>query len=859
MALLFNHTDENMTSDGGDLKLEGTALSEIGLDTFATTAEPNGFINPETMVTCTWSDSTPDRTLSIGPASGSLVYYSDGLKYTKTGAETIQIDATEGEHYIYYDGATLSKTTTFTESLITEKAFVAVIYWDLTNSKQIYFGREYLHTTKMGGKTHAMRHQVYGFVLQSGGGLTDMIVDASGDLDSHAEFGADATQLWDEDAHFSYSARISTANLPVYYKLGLEASNIFRINEADSFPVLNTGTGRAAWNELTGGSWQLSEVTNNDFVLAHVAFTNDTDRPVVVFMGQAKYGTANLARAGATTELNSLITTGLPLAEFKFVATVILQTSDGYANTPQSRIVSTDTGADYVDWRGALINRDGISGTASDHSALLNLDADDHLQYLRTDGARELTGDWTTGAFSLIGSDHWYLKADDAKMYFGAGDDGEIYVNADNLNIANVTQDKDIIFGINDGGVSKTITWNGAADLLQHSAGTFNFDNDNLTTTGVVTGNTLTSSVAIGTPPLNITSTTLATNLNADLLDGKHANEFDPAGAAAAITFDNLSPMTTLGDIIYGGVSGTGTRLGIGTEDQVLSVSAGGIPEWADASGGAFTADGSFAAYQGTNVDAGAGANVGSFAQGSVVTASGNNGSFAQGHTALASGSQGSFAQGYKATASGSKGCFAQGVNTTSTGDSGSFAQGSNATAANSAGVFAQGNAVTASATSSWAQGTQTVANKIGQFARSTGMFASNGDAQASQFVIRREVTHSDANWYQLFTDGSAGLLTIATDTCWTFECLIVGATTGQGKAFSFKIEGCIQNDGGTTAILGNSITNTIYDGDDTDFNARASADNANDALLIEVSDATSGGDTVRWVASLRIAEITYA
>lgn len=39
------------------------------------------------------------------------------------------------------------------------------------------------------------------------------------------------------------------------------------------------------------------------------------------------------------------------------------------------------------------------------------------------------------------------------------------------------------------------------------------------------------------------------------------------------------NPMTTLGDIIYGGASGTPTRLGIGTTDQVLAVVAG-IPAW---------------------------------------------------------------------------------------------------------------------------------------------------------------------------------------------------------------------------------------------------------------------------------------
>jgi hypothetical protein len=45
--------------------------------------------------------------------------------------------------------------------------------------------------------------------------------------------------------------------------------------------------------------------------------------------------------------------------------------------------------------------------------------------------------------------------------------------------------------------------------------------------------------------------------------------------------FDALSPMSTLGDIIYGGIGGTGTRLGKGTADQVLAMNAGATaPEW---------------------------------------------------------------------------------------------------------------------------------------------------------------------------------------------------------------------------------------------------------------------------------------
>lgn len=55
--------------------------------------------------------------------------------------------------------------------------------------------------------------------------------------------------------------------------------------------------------------------------------------------------------------------------------------------------------------------------------------------------------------------------------------------------------------------------------------------------------------------------------------------------ATKAAAFDALSPMTTLGDIIYGGASGTGTRLGIGSSGQVLK-QVGGLPTWATFSGG---------------------------------------------------------------------------------------------------------------------------------------------------------------------------------------------------------------------------------------------------------------------------------
>lgn len=50
--------------------------------------------------------------------------------------------------------------------------------------------------------------------------------------------------------------------------------------------------------------------------------------------------------------------------------------------------------------------------------------------------------------------------------------------------------------------------------------------------------------------------------------------------ASSTTSFNNISGLTTLGDIIYGGASGTRSRLGIGSTGNVLTVS-GGFPSWA--------------------------------------------------------------------------------------------------------------------------------------------------------------------------------------------------------------------------------------------------------------------------------------
>lgn len=62
------------------------------------------------------------------------------------------------------------------------------------------------------------------------------------------------------------------------------------------------------------------------------------------------------------------------------------------------------------------------------------------------------------------------------------------------------------------------------------------------------------------------------------------------SAASANAAFNELSPMTTAGDVIVGGVSGAGTRLPIGSTSQVLTVIAG-TPAWQTPTAATITAN----------------------------------------------------------------------------------------------------------------------------------------------------------------------------------------------------------------------------------------------------------------------------
>jgi len=160
---------------------------------------------------------------------------------------------------------------------------------------------------------------------------------------------------------------------------------------------------------------------------------------------------------------------------------------------------------------------------------------------------------------------------------------------------------------------------------------------------------------------------------------------------------------------------------------------------------------------------------------------------------------------------------------------------------------------------------TQTYAMTFGPYAKaavqnafifgSKGWFSA-GSAQGGMYILYADTTDATAEALTTTnsTAGSTNQIVAASDTCITFDGTITAMQNGAQAYASWKIEGLLVNDGGTTT-LANSATTVISNADG--WGMALSADNTNNALAITCTGEAS--HNIRWVANIRTTEVTYA
>jgi hypothetical protein len=152
------------------------------------------------------------------------------------------------------------------------------------------------------------------------------------------------------------------------------------------------------------------------------------------------------------------------------------------------------------------------------------------------------------------------------------------------------------------------------------------------------------------------------------------------------------------------------------------------------------------------------------------------------------------------------------------------------------------------------AMGRQVNARYAGGLTFGGGAHSAVGDSQSTLAVAKIQTTDATATELLFGDGGNTHRAKVASDTSAVFEALIIGRQTdADDNSGAYKIQGAIDNNAGTTALVGTPTVTTI--GEDTaGWAVSAEADNTNDSLKLLVTGAV--GDAVNWTGQLNIIEV---
>ena len=153
-------------------------------------------------------------------------------------------------------------------------------------------------------------------------------------------------------------------------------------------------------------------------------------------------------------------------------------------------------------------------------------------------------------------------------------------------------------------------------------------------------------------------------------------------------------------------------------------------------------------------------------------------------------------------------------------------------------------------AADSVAIGQHVLADDIGEFAYASGEFATQSDAHTSMYVLRNQTT--DGTETEVFSDGTAGDISIPTSCTVVVVATAVGRQTNADAGGAYQSKAIFNNEAGVVAIIG-TVVNTLIAEDIAGWGMTLTADDTNDGVNVLVTGAAS--DNVNWVVRVEVTE----
>jgi hypothetical protein len=374
---------EIVFEDGVDVDgiATGAASEDYVDDKFTTQGDlivdPHGFTEYDnTYMTRGWVGNV----FTLTQVGVSTPYFCKGeLKYL-TGNRSITVSPTAGPHYIGLNCSTevledLGSSFPF-DSVLSTHIICEFFYADGVNV--VYKANE-RHTTKFPKRVWQFNHLYLSTQYRSGITPSIKTIDGNGSDIAHAQWSVTAGLIADEDIEIATASIAFNVSKSLWFYNG-----IIWVGIADNHGagVLTGGNGRACYNNIATG---LVECTNNYHVLTHLFAANDGT--VIGIIGNAQYQRLADAKIAASTEIGTLLNTGLPFPEFRAIATFINKTSNTYSNAVKTAILSVDTDVSFIDWRKTSLNP-AAGANAVNHNQLASLQGGQAGEYFHVTSAQ---------------------------------------------------------------------------------------------------------------------------------------------------------------------------------------------------------------------------------------------------------------------------------------------------------------------------------------------------------------------------------------------------------------------------------------------------------------------------------------